>query len=118
MIRYVWVSLGLLCVFLGVVGLFLPFLPTAPFLLAAAFFFSRSSKRLHDWLLNHDHLGPPIRDWQEKRAISFRSKVLASISILLAGAVSPVVGIPMNIVLIQWVILLPVTVFIWTRPSA
>ena len=60
MIRGIWATVGLMCVVLGVVGLFLPFLPTVPFLLAAGFFFGKSSRRLHRWLLNHPVLGPPV----------------------------------------------------------
>lgn len=55
---------GLLCVALGVVGIFVPGLPTTPFLLLAAWLFGRSSTRLHHWLLNHPRFGPFIRAWQ------------------------------------------------------
>ncbi len=60
---------------MGVVGIFVPMLPTTPFLLLAAALFARSSPRLYDWLLGHPRLGPYIRAFREERAIPLRVKV-------------------------------------------
>ena len=75
--RIFFLVLGILSVGLGFLGAFLPLLPTTPFLLLAAFFFSKSSDRLHDWLLNHKLFGKLIRDWREHRAIAPRAKVIS-----------------------------------------
>jgi len=72
--QYVWAGLGLICVALAAIGVVLPLLPTVPFLLLAAFFFARSSSRLHHWLLNHPTFGPFIDE--ELRMI--RASVLYS----------------------------------------
>lgn len=78
---------GCASVVLAFAGLFLPLLPTTPFLLLAAFCFSRGSARLHKWLLNHRTMGPIIRDWEERRAIQPRVKVVATLSVVvLVGA--------------------------------
>ena len=69
--------IGVLFTALGVVGAFLPVLPTVPFLLVAAWAFANSSERLHRWLLEHARLGPPLKAWQEQRAIPARGKLLA-----------------------------------------
>jgi len=74
---------GCACVGLAFLGLFLPLLPTTPFLLLAAFCFSRGSERLHGWLLGHRTMGPIIRDWNERRVIRPRVKVLAAITVVL-----------------------------------
>jgi len=68
---------GCISVGLGFAGLFLPLLPTTPFLLLAAFCFSRGSERLHGWLLGHRTMGPIIDDWNRNRIIRPRVKAIA-----------------------------------------
>lgn len=68
-------ALGFIAVGLGVVGAFLPVLPTVPFLLLASWCFWKSSPRYHTWLLNHKRFGPVIRDFQQDKAISKRIKI-------------------------------------------
>jgi uncharacterized protein len=116
-IRWAWTAAGVIALALGAIGLFLPFLPTVPFLLAAGFFFGRSSERLHRWLLAHPQFGPPIHDWNERGAISRRSKKLASVSILAALLMSVALGFSMGVIALQAVVLAMVTLFIWTRPD-
>jgi uncharacterized membrane protein YbaN (DUF454 family) len=74
MINYLLIVAGFLSLALGIVGFFLPLLPTTPFILLAAACFFRSSVRLHDWLLNQKFLGKRIRCYREYKAISLRSK--------------------------------------------
>src|SRR5690606_8396288 len=62
--RSLWLTFGLVCVGLALAGVVLPLLPATPFLLLAAFAFTRSSPRLHAWLLGHRHFGPLIEDWR------------------------------------------------------
>jgi len=73
---------------LGVVGIVLPLLPTTPFLLLAAACFARSSPRFHGWLLDHVWLGPPIRDWQQARAIRPAVKRRITLLVLVSFGVS------------------------------
>lgn len=75
--RLIYLLAGIAMTALGIAGIFLPLLPTTPFLLAAAWFFSRSSPRLEQWLLDHRTLGPPLRDWRREGAISMRGKTIA-----------------------------------------
>src|SRR5262245_25741123 len=75
--RVVYVVLGLLFLGLATVGVFTPVLPTTPFLLLAAWFFARSSARLHAWLLRSRLFGGMIRDWQKHRGVRPRVKVVA-----------------------------------------
>ncbi|MDE3801412.1 DUF454 family protein [Sinorhizobium meliloti] len=82
--RLALLSLAWLMVGLGIVGIFLPLLPTTPFLLLAVWLFSRSSPRLAKWLMDHPLFGPPLRDWREEGAISRRAKISAVLLMSLA----------------------------------
>lgn len=75
--RWALQTAGFVCVGLALAGVFLPLLPTTPFVLLAAACFARSSPRFHRWLLEHRWFGPTVRDWQEHRAIALRTKALA-----------------------------------------
>lgn len=79
--KAVLIFTGTVCVALGVLGMFLPLLPTTVFLLMAAYCYSRSSERFHDWLLNNRLCGEYIRNYKSRRGISMRQKV-TTISIL------------------------------------
>jgi uncharacterized protein len=83
---------GSICVGLAFLGIFLPLLPTTPFLLLAAFCFSRGSARLHDWLLQHQVMGSIIRDWNEKRVIRPRVKAVATVTVILTIGLALVFG--------------------------
>lgn len=116
--RPILLAAGLLCLALGAVGLFLPLLPTTPFLLLAAACFSRSSRRMHSWLLGNRIFGPILRDWEERRAIARRVKLLATV--LMLGLIS----YPLGFLAIPWLAkavaagsVLAVLGFIWSRPD-
>ena len=80
--------LGFFFVGLGILGLFLPLVPTTGFLLLAAGCFARSSEKWHRWLLSNRIFGPIINDWNEKKCITISSKIVAVTSILLFGGYS------------------------------
>jgi len=82
LLKYLFVTLGSIFLGLGVIGVFVPGLPTTPFLLLSAAFYVRSSRRMYRWLLNHKIFGKFIRDFRESRSISLRNK-LVSISTMM-----------------------------------
>ena len=75
--RKLYLAAGLLFLALGALGVFIPVLPTTPFLLLAAAMFMRSSGRLYLWLTTHRVFGPFIRNYRLYRAVPLRSKVVA-----------------------------------------
>ncbi|MEZ5714534.1 MAG: YbaN family protein [Paracoccaceae bacterium] len=115
--QYIWAALGLICVGLGLIGIVLPLLPTVPFMLLAAFFFARSSERLHNWLITHPTFGPPIVDWNERGAINPRVKRIATLSIVVVYGISLALGLKLWLLLLQAAILGAVLTFIWSRPN-
>ena len=76
-VKTLFVILGALSLLLGIVGIFVPLLPTTPFLLLTAALWVRSSPRLYAWLLAHRRLGPYIRNFRENRAIPLRAKIFS-----------------------------------------
>lgn len=75
--RAAWAGAGSVALGLGVAGIVLPLLPTTPFVLLAAFCFSRGSARVERWLVEHARFGPMVRDWRTRRAVPRRAKQLA-----------------------------------------
>jgi uncharacterized protein len=80
-VRTLYLILGLIAVALGVVGLFLPIVPTVPFMLLAAFLFARSNPAWERRILEHPRFGPPIRAWRERGAIGRGAKVAAILAL-------------------------------------
>ena len=77
--RALWLLGGWLALVIGLIGIFLPLLPTTPFVLLAAWCFSRGSPRVERWLLEHPRLGPLVRDWHEHRAVPLPAKQFATV---------------------------------------
>jgi uncharacterized membrane protein YbaN (DUF454 family) len=76
---FAWLSF-----FLGIIGVFLPILPTTPFLLLAAYLFSKSSPRFHAWMMNLPIAGNAVRDWQMNRVVRPKAKFLCASTITLS----------------------------------
>lgn len=115
--RIGYLMLGWGAVALGLLGVILPGLPTTPFLLVAAFAFGRSSPRLRLWIEEHAVFGPPIRDWEERGAISRRAKTLAVSMMALLLVISLIFGAPLWVMALQTVCMGGAAVFILSRPD-
>lgn len=83
-VRLLLLAAGTVCVLLGVVGIFVPVLPTTPFLLLAAACYARSCDACYTWLLEHRWFGSFIRNWHERRGVTRRQKTFA-VAFLWAG---------------------------------
>ena len=112
-----WRTLSALFVLLGLIGVFVPGLPTVPFLLVAAWAGGKGWPALEAWLLNHPRHGPPIRRWRDHRAVPRRAKWLASasmvVSLVLIGlsAAHPALKIGMALLMAG------VAAWLWRRPE-
>lgn len=116
--NFLWAGLGVIFMALGIIGAFLPVLPTTIFLILATWAFGKSCPALHDWLMNHPKFGPSVRIWFEQGAIPRTIKYVA-LSMMLAGYVFTAWSVPnLTVVLIVGATLIAVSVFIITRPDA
>lgn len=94
---YLLTAAGLLSLALGILGMFLPVLPTTPFVLLAAGCFAKSSPRLHSWLRNSSLFGSILVNWETNRCIPMKSKILAVSMIVLFGGSSVLFAVPSGI---------------------
>ena len=93
-VRVVFLTLGTLFVALGIAGIFLPVLPTTPFMLLAATCYARASTRFYNWLLNNRMLGPTILEWRRYRSIPYRVKWTAIVLMAVTLSISIVYFVP------------------------
>ena len=96
--KILFIILGSISLCLGILGIFLPMLPTTPFLLLSASLYFRSSKRLYDKLINHPTLGPYIVNFREKNAIPLKVKII-SISMMWLSLLYCIIFVTENLVL-------------------
>jgi hypothetical protein len=115
--RTLWLLAGGCCLLAGTIGIFLPLLPTTPFVLLAAFCFSRGSLRCETWLLSHPRFGPMVRDWRANRAIALPAKRLATLMMALGSAWAWWV-MPSPIAWLPAVLCTAVAAWMWSLPTA
>jgi len=116
--RFLLIIGGYFFVALGVLGVFLPLLPTTPFLLLAAYCFGRSSDRIHGWLINNKWFGEYIKNYQAGMGIPLHSKVTAIISMWLLLIASAIWGTEFLIVrIILFLIGAGVTIHLLRMPT-
>lgn len=114
--RALYFALGIAALTLGVLGMFLPLLPTVPFLILAAFAFGRSHPGAEQWLLHHPRFGKAIRSWREDRAISRKGKIGATLAFALS------IGLGLAFSPWPWKLAPPLVAvaclpWLWTRPE-
>ena len=115
---FFYILAGHIFLFLGIIGAFLPILPTTPFLLLTAFCYSKGNSKFHAWLINHKYFGPPIGNWQKHGVIGIKAKILASFFLSLVMILKiPYLSFSIPLRIFIEIVMLGVLIFIWTRPS-
>ncbi len=117
LVRWLYLSLALLSLLLGVIGLFLPVLPTTPFVLLAAWAAARSSPRLLGWLEQHTVFGPMISDWRRGGVVRRRAKWLATVVMGLSAGYLLYAVRPLWIAGLALVCMAAVLLWLWRRPE-
>ena len=107
--KYILIVLGSISLALGVIGIFLPLLPTTPFLLLAAALYVRSSEELYNWLIHQKYLGTYIRNFREHKAIPLHAKII-SVTLVWVTLLYCAIGINENIYLSTALIILAIAI--------
>jgi uncharacterized protein len=114
--RLPYLCLAWVCIALGAAGVFLPLLPTTPFLLVAAWAAPKGPPRLDAWLRNHPRLGPYLRDWEEERAVPLRAKRLACALLLVSWVILLLISTSSWLPIAMGALFVTVGVYVCTRP--
>ena len=113
-----FVLAGTISLGFGVIGIFLPLVPTTPLLLLSAACYYKGSKRMHHWMLTNKWFGPYLKNYQDGRGISIRTKLLTIVLLWITLSYTSLIVInylPIQVIL--FVIAITVTFHILTRPT-
>jgi uncharacterized membrane protein YbaN (DUF454 family) len=114
--RLLAIIVGCLCLALGMIGVFLPLLPSTPFFLVAVGCFASASPRLEAWLMSIDVVAAPVRAWRERGAIALPAKLMATLCMGLSLGAYAVSGAGAMALGAGAGLLMLCAIFIWTRP--
>ncbi len=117
MMRRLYLGLGYASLALGVIGIFLPLLPTTPFVLLAAWCFARSNPALAERLYGHPRFGPLLTTWRDQRAIPLRAKIYALVALALSYVVILWLSESPLLPVILAAVMGSVALYIATRPT-
>jgi uncharacterized membrane protein YbaN (DUF454 family) len=116
-VRYLLLVFAAVCVALGVIGIFVPGLPTTVFILLAGWAAARSSPRFSAWLENHAKFGPMIRDWRDRGAVSRRAKISATIVMAISSAILFLTASRAWVAEAITAVMAVVLMWLWRRPE-
>lgn len=115
--RWLYLACALLSLVVGIIGIFLPGLPTTVFILIAGWAAARGSPRLHTWLWNHRLFGSMLRDWAQGGCVSRRAKWSATITMAVCAVMLLVVGPPWWARALAMTSMACVLTWLWFRPE-
>ncbi|MDR0969491.1 MAG: YbaN family protein [Lentimicrobiaceae bacterium] len=115
--RWIKFFIGLVFVVLGIIGAFLPVLPTTPFFIVAAYYFGQSSEKAEKWVLNHPRFGPSVVRWRERGAIAPKAKVFSASGITCSGIIIAFTKMPDIALALAYVVLVYSLIYVLSRPS-
>jgi len=116
-VRWLLKGVAVVSLALGIIGAFVPIMPTVPFVLLAAWAAARSSPRLSHWLENHPRMGPYIRDWRRGGVVRRSAKWTATL-MMSGGAVTMLFFVrPLWVPLTAIAIMASVAIWLWLRPE-
>jgi len=115
--KFLYFTLGCLCIAMAYIGVVTPGIPYSPFVVAAAFCFARSSERAHRWIMNHKLFGPFLTNWSTKRVFPQKMKYLMIAMMSLSLVLMTVSGVKPIGIVSTGIFMLLVAVWAWRYPS-
>ena len=117
-LRVIFLALGFIFLGLAFIGIFIPVLPTTGPVLAAAYFFSRSSERFDNWLVNNRLFGSIVRDWRAGLGFTVRAKAVAVVAIIVSFAFTTILFMDGFILRgAMWILAGLIALYVVTRPT-
>ncbi|HFC6389623.1 MULTISPECIES: YbaN family protein [Neisseria] len=119
MIRYLLIACGGISLLLGIIGIFLPLLPTTPFVLLSAACWAKASPRFHRWLHRHRYFGPMVHNWEQNGAVPRKAKIFA-ISMMAASCLMMFWQFPQRwwVGAVSSIFCSLVAIWMWRRPES
>ena len=119
MIRYLLIACGGISLLLGIIGIFLPLLPTTPFVLLSAACWAKASPRFHRWLHRHRYFGPMVHTWEQNGAVPRKAKIFA-ISMMAASCLMMFWQFPQRwwVGAVSSIFCSLVAIWMWRRPES
>lgn len=115
--KFVYLLIAYLALLIGFIGVILPGLPAAEFFILAAWAAGKSSPRLHAWMLNHQWIGPPLRDWKHGGVVALHTKLIATCSMLIAAIFLGLKVSHLPSLLFSWAGMTAGAIWLWSRPT-
>ena len=115
--RVVYITIAIVALAIGLLGIPLPLLPATPFLLIAAWAAARGSRRVHDWIFAQPVLAKIINDWRDQGAVPLYAKWLATLTMCVSISLLVWREAHWGIVFGMLVICTATAIFLWTRPN-
>lgn len=115
--KFLYFTLGCLCIAMAYIGVVTPGIPYSPFVVAAAFCFARSSERAHRWIMNHRIFGPFLTNWSERRVFPQKMKYLMIGMMSLSLVLMTISGVKPIGIISTGIFMLLVAIWAWRWPS-
>ncbi|MES1147163.1 MAG: YbaN family protein [bacterium] len=111
-----YLSFGFVFLALGIIGAFLPGVPTTIFVILAAGCFANSSPKFEAWILDHPRFGPSVRNWRKNKAMPLSAKLMASGGMAFGALSFWLLPISIKWKVSLWIVLAACLLYVWTRP--
>ena len=114
----IYFAVGVISLAVGIIGVFLPVIPTTPFILLSAWCFFRSSKKFYEWIISNERFGPTIQNYQEGRGLTKPTKIRAVAMMWLAMTVSIYFFITdLYVMVLMYAVAVGVTIYLYKLPT-